>query len=288
MNRKLRPSMRYLLAAAAGAALLASGCGRTLPDIDAGTLASKKSVLVLAAPSLTDEEEQEIRSAAALVARENKLALEWVPDAGELTPDLAAKFRNPSVDSIIAVGNELLPQAAEEAENQTGKRIVLLGSGLDRSASAGGLPEHLMVRSLDEGRKNAVWNDWVQLQKANGLNVLWITRTTSGIPSEWVPSEEADRILQRDIYPGDSWFPQLSFQAQSLPAHMIALYTPLEEAELAKVKSLKLPIVDIGAGIGYRYRWDTVIRNAISSVLEQSWTGGEKPYTDQEVTLSRK
>ncbi|WP_438448287.1 hypothetical protein [Gorillibacterium sp. sgz5001074] len=287
-NRTIRPPIRYIWAAAAGAMLLVAGCGRTLPAIDAQTLSSKKSLLVVTAPSLSEEEEKSIRSAAVTLAKEQKLALEFVPDAQGDSEDLAARFRNPSIDSIIAVGNELVQPAAELAKDQTGKRVVLLGNGRSKPEISGPLPAHVLKRNLDESKKTTAWNDWVQLQRANGMNVLWVTRTSSPVPVVWAPSEETDRIVQRDIYPGDTWFPQLTYQAQALPAQWLALYVPLEEAELAKVKTLRIPIMDLSAGTVYTYHWDVIVRNAMAAALDQSWSGGELPYSDQELAVTRK
>lgn len=282
------PRLKHWRLAAAGVCLLIGGCGRSLPAIDPELLASKKSVLVLTAASLADNEIKQLQDTAAAQAKERKIAMEFIAKTPSVTPELSSKIKSTAYDSIIAVGNELLPEAAETAKQAPNKRFVLLANGLSRPEWKEAPPPNVRVRGLDDSQKTAVWDEWVKLQKASGLNILWISRTSSPVPAAWAPSEEADRLLQLDVYPEDTWYPQLTYQARALPAHWLALYTPVEEAMLTRMRSLKIPVMDMSASLTAAYDWASILSGSLMQSLGPDWSGGESLYSDQEVAVSRK
>lgn len=281
-------AFRVTLAAAAGALLLLSGCGRNIPTISPELLAQKKSMLVLTSASLPEAERNEVQASARELANTEHIALEFVGGAASITPELAASMKNTAYDSIVAVGDELLPELVHAAREDTGKRFVLLGSGLTPTPISGELPANVMLKQLDETRKTQIWDEWVQLQKASGLPILWISRTTVPIPAHWAPSEEADHVLQMDLFQDEAWFNQLSFQAKTIGAQWIAAYTPVDEKALARIRTLRIPILDMGNGLAVSYQWKTIISDSVTQALGEEWKGGSGLYQDHEVTLTRK
>lgn len=288
MKPSFRISKRCLWTAACSVVLFVSGCGRALPAIDAAALANKKALLVITSGSVTDEENTKIRNTAMEIAKAQSIALEFVPKTPSLTEELSARMKAGPFDGVIAVGNELVTGTVEAAQNTPAKHFVLLGNGLDRMELPANLPGNLLVERLDDARKTAVWDDWVKRQKTAGMNVLWITRSSNPIPPSWAPSEESDRVLSLDVYSGDTWFPQLVYQTQALQAQWIALYTPLEPAQLNKLKNLRIPVLDMTAGLAVRYDWTTILKDSIGASLSKDWKGGSNGYTDQEVQLTLK
>lgn len=289
MKEAKQTALRAALALAAGALMITgSGCGRTLPAIDAETLAQKKAVLVLADDSLTGEETAQIEKAASEKAAADHISLEFVAKTSTNPDALSSTIRANHYDSVIAAGNGLVAPLAELAQKEPKLHFVLLGNGLSAPSGSPAASGNTYIKKLDESGKNTVWNDWVQLQKASGMNVLWVSRTDAPVPSEWVPSEEADKLLQLDIYPGDTWFPQLTYQAAAAKANIIALYTPVDEAILNKIRSLKLPVTDTVQGLKAQYNWQNIIQSSISRSLSADWKGGEEYYSAEEAGIIRK
>jgi hypothetical protein len=275
-------------AAAAGTVLLLGGCGRSLPAIDAEVLAAKKSILILTAASLSENEIKALQTVSAAKAKENRIALEFVAKTPSLTQDLFTKIDSVPYDSVIAIGNELHQEVAAAAQRAPDKRFVLLGSGLTKSVINGALPANVLVKRLDESKKLTIWDDWVKLQKASGLNILWISKTSAPVPVSWVPSEEADRLLNMDVYTGDTWYSQLTFQAQALPAHWLALYSPVEDTALTRMRNLKIPVMDMSASLTTAYNWETILSDSMTLSLGAEWSGGDRLYSEQEVSITRK
>jgi hypothetical protein len=271
-----------LLLATAG-----SGCGRTLPAIDAATLEARKAALVLTGASLTPEETEEIRQAAGEKAAADKIALEFVVNTSTNPDELASIIGKGKYDSIIGAGSELAEPLSKLAAGLPESRFVVLGNGVN-TAVPESMPANLMIKRLDDAHKTRLWDNWVQLQKASGLAVLWIQRTGSPVPAEWSPSEEADKLLSLDIYPGDTWFPQLTYQVSAVKPSMIALYTAVDDAVMAKIKTLKLPVVDTVGGLSAQYRWGTILPVAITASLDDGAKGGIELYTAEEAVINRK
>jgi hypothetical protein len=289
MTDPKRFMIRMTVSAAAAVILVTgSGCGRTLPVIDAETLSSKKSILVLVGESVSEQEAAVIRQAAAEKAEKDKISMEFVVKTSTNREDLSSTIGTGKYDGVIAAGNELFAPLSGLAQSVPEERFVLLGNGLSSPTLENGAPANLFVKKLDESKKASLWNEWVLLQKASGLNVLWISSTASPLPADWVPSEEADRLLQIDIYPGDTWFPQLSYQATAVKANLIALYTPVDEAVLNKIRTLKLPVTDTVGGLSAQYNWGGIISDSISRSLASEWKGGEDYYMAEEASIKRK
>lgn len=272
----------FLLLTAAG-----SGCGRTLPAIDAATLDSRKAALILAGPSLTPEETEEIRRAAVDKAAGDKTALEFVANSSTNQDELASIIGNGKFDSIIGAGSELTPPLSQLAAASPDIRFVVLTNGVSAAVPAQ-FPANMLLKKLDDTLKTGLWDNWVQLQKASGLTILWIQKTGFPVPAEWSPSEEADKVLSLDIYPGDTWFPQLTYQISAVKPNLIALYTAVDDAVLAKIKTLKLPVVDTVGGLSAQYRWGNIVPGVIASSLGPAPKAGIELYTAEEAALNHK
>jgi hypothetical protein len=287
MQAKARTKRTLLAAALLLLAAAGSGCGRTLPTIDAATLDLRKATLVLAGASLTPEETEEIRRAAGEKAAAEKIALEFVANSSTNPDDLASIIGKGKFDSVIGAGSELAPPLSQLAVHDPGTRFVVLGNGIT-AAVPDQMPANMLLKKLDDNRKTGLWDNWVQLQKASGLTVLWIQKTGSPVPAEWSPSEEADKVLSLDIYPGDTWFPQLTYQVSAVKPNMIALYTAVDDAVLAKIKTLKLPVVDTVAGLSAQYRWSSILPEVMAASLGPAPKGGTELYSPEEAVINRK
>ncbi len=287
MQAKARTKRTLLAAVLLLLAAAGSGCGRTLPAIDAATLDLRKATLVLAGSSLTPEETEEIRRTAGEKAAAGKIALEFVANSSTNPDDLASIIGKGKFDSIIGAGSELAQPLSQLAVNDPDTRFVVLGNGIT-AAAPDQMPANMLLKKLDDTRKTGLWDNWVQLQKASGLTVLWIQKTGSPVPAEWSPSEEADKVLSLDIYPGDTWFPQLTYQISAVKPNMIALYTAVDDAVLAKIKTLKLPVVDTVAGLSAQYRWSSILPEVMASSLGPAPKGGTELYTPEEAVINRK
>lgn len=287
MHAKARTKRTLLIAAMLLLAAAGSGCGRTLPAIDAATLEARKAALVLAGPSLTPEETEEIRKAAGEKAAAEKIALEFVANSSTNPDELASIIGRGKFDSVIGAGSELAAPLSQVAAGDPESRFVVLGNGISTDAP-GSMPANMLLKKLDDTQKTELWDNWVNLQKASGLTVLWIQTTGSPVPAEWSPSEEADKVLSLDIYPGDTWFPQLTYQVSAVRPSMIALYTTVDNAVLTKIKTLKLPVVDTVGGLSARYQWSRIMPDAMAASLASEAKSGTELYTAEEVAISRK
>lgn len=286
---KAKAGTKSLLLAAAVLALAAagSGCGRTLPAIDAATLEARKSMLVLTGASLAPEETEEVRKAAGEKAASDKIALEIVVNSSTNPDELTSIIGKDKYDSVIGAGSELALPLSQVAVNEPKVSFVALGNGIDTPLPES-IPANMLVKKLDDANKRSLWNDWVKLQQASGMNVLWIARTGMPVPAEWSPSEEADKVLPLDIYPGDTWFPQLTYQAAAVRANIIALYTSVDAAALTRIRSLRLPVVDTVGGLAAQYRWSRIMPGAMAGSLASDAKSGTELYTAEEAELNRK
>lgn len=287
MLAKTRTKKTWLAAAMLLLVTAGSGCGRTLPAIDAATLEARKAVLVLAGSSLAPEETEEIRKAANEKAASDKIAMEFVVNSSTNPDELASIIGKGKYDSIIGAGSEWAAPLSQLAASEPQSRFVVLGNGVATPVPEN-IPANLLLKKLDDSRKNELWNNWVNLQKASNLTVLWIARTGAPVPAEWSPSEEADKVLSLDIYPGDTWFPQLTYQVSAVRPNIIALYTTVDEAVLNRIKSLKLPVVDTVGGLSVQYRWSRILPDVLSASLAEGAKGGTELYTAEEAELNRK
>lgn len=283
-NKALR-----LLAAAGAIALMGAGCGRTLPVIDEETLALKKSMLVLVGESVSEEEAGVIRETAEGKAASEHISMEFVAKTSTNSEFLSSTISMGTYDGVIAAGDELLAPLTELAVSVPEQRFVMLGNGFSTaSLQPDSMPDNVYLKLPDDLKKAELWNEWVGLQQAAGLNIFWISRTGSPVPEEWAPSEEADQVLQLDIFPGDTWFSQLSHQLSAFNADIIALYTPVDEDIMAKILSLKLPVTDMTEELRLELKWAPIVEDSVSRALFLDWKGGMDYYSAAEASLSRK
>lgn len=283
---------RFFIASAAAVALwTASGCGRTLPVIDQASLQSKKAILVMTAESMSEGETELIRQSTVTKATYDHIAMEFVTKASTNHEFLSSTIGNGKYDSIIAAGDELAAPLLEMAGKHPESRFVLLGNSLGTSSEAaqGGVETmNAVLFSVEQDKIHSFWNDWVMQQQAAGASLMWISTTAAPLTSGWVPSEEADRLLQLDIYPGDTWFPQLQYQISTVKATQIVLYTAVDEAVLTKIRTLKLPVTNLSEGLKTDFQWGTIMDKSISRSLSEDWMGGHEHYSEEVVTIKRK
>lgn len=269
--------------------MLVSACGRTIPAIQPELLHSKKSVLLLTGASLSEPQSQEIANAALESARKQPFALETVTRTASITPELLTEIKTKPFDAVIAAGDELFSDLLTLSQEQTDKRFLLLQSGPVAAPVPAAIPANVSMKQIDGKAAFAQWDEWVKLQRASGMNLLWVTRTTSPVPSEWAPSEEADAVLQLDVYPEDQWLTQLTYQARQIQAPWIVFYSEVDAKTANKIKTLRIPIMDMNGGTSVSYHWSSIMTQEIAGLLAENWKGGAgSSYTPEQVTVTRK
>lgn len=284
---RLHKRFRLLLTILITSLILIS-CNRIIPAASPDLLKEKKSLLLVTAASVSKEETDLIGKTLQASALSEQIAFEWVAQASGFDAELSARVKTKPYDRVIVIGDELFSGAVEAAKAAQDKQFSLYqASHAPFSAAVPELP-NLKLVALNGSGFTAQWDDWVRSQRELGANILWINRSQAPVPSAWAPSEEAEAIFSIDLYPDNEWFPQLSFQARSIQANWIVLYTSLEPAVINRIKTLRIPIMDMNGGIKVEYEWKTIVQNELRSLKSADWQPGTAWYADQDVRLSRK
>lgn len=288
MNRSYIKKWKKSLVLLFSAFLLAS-CNRTIPAASADLLKEKKSLLLITAASVAQEETERIGTTLRKTAASEQIAFEWVKQASAFGAALAEQTSAKPYDRVLVIGEELFAGAAEAAKTQRDKRFTLFQASRYAAAlpSVSDLP-NVKWKRLDERSLLSPWDDWVASQRALGLNLLWVNRTAEPVPSAWAPSEEAETIFTIDQYPDSEWFSQLSYQAHSIQANWIVLYSPVEAAVANRIKTLRIPLLDLNGGLSVEYVWETILQEELRGIKTDDWHGGTVPYSDQEIRINRK
>lgn len=268
--------------------LILASCNRTIPAASMEQLKEKKSVLLITAASVSKEENDQIGSTLQTEAMANKIAFEWVNQATEFDKTLSERTAAKPYDRVLVVGEELFEGAVEAAKTDTTKRFSLFQA--NHNLVPASVPDlaNLRLNGLDGNRFIAEWDGWVKTQRELGSNILWINRTQAPVPAQWAPSEEADMIFTIDQFPDNEWFSQLSYQTRNIQANWIVLYSSVDSAIVNRIKTLRLPLLDMNGGLSVSYAWDGIIKEELRKTKSEEWKSGTVVYTDQEAQVIRK
>lgn len=265
-----------------------SGCGRTLPVIDQQLLSQKKSLLVVVGASISPEATETIAKTASLKAQSEGIAFDILKQVRNLDEKVSSEIKGKRYDAVLVVGESLLSGAVSLAQEQPDKHFILLQDGSAPASLPASLPGNVAFKRIDETRTFAMWNSWVAEQGAAGLNILWVNKTTEPIPAVWAPSEESDHIVSLDLVPEDQWLQQLTLQARTIHANWIVFYSSFDQNIVTKVKTLRIPVIDMGSGLTAAYQWEKIISDRIAAVKTGKGETGVSTYTDEELTVSKK
>jgi len=269
-------------------ALVMSGCGHQLPVASEELLKQKKSVLVVTSPDLPAGLDQKLGAALNDWRSADKLAWKWLPQKTALDDEALNSIRETAYDQVIVIGSALFADAMKAAAEFPNVKWSLYQQSPERSPAPIQPLDNTAVWQADAGTYTILWNDWVKQQKLAGAPIIWITTTGNQVPATWAPSEEAEQIVMYDPQNPEQWFQQLTFQAKEINAKWIVLYTPEAAAELTKIRSLRIPFLDMTASVNYSLNWDPILNGIRESVKTDSWKQGLYTYSEYEATAQMK
>ncbi|WP_409340911.1 hypothetical protein [Paenibacillus sp. MBLB4367] len=268
--------------------LVLAACGHTLPVATDGQLKNKKSLLVVTTPDLPADLAQKLDASLNGWRSSDKIAWKWLKDKTALDEDSVKTIRETAYDQVVVIGSSLFADARKEAEQLPQIKWTLLQQTPERSPAAIQPLDNMAVWQADAKTFDTLWNDWVSMQKTAGAPIIWITTAAHQVPAVWAPSEEAEQIVLYDSQNVAQWFQQLTFQAQQIHAKWIVLYTPEAAAELTKIRSLRIPFMDMTASTDYKLAWDPILNRIKESMLSDSWKPGLFTYSQQEASAQLK
>jgi hypothetical protein len=256
------------------------GCGRNIPTIEPGLLQSKQSVLLLTPANLPEPVHTLLGQMLTRWRDQQHIAYEWMPSLSALQEEQVAKMKAGSYDVIIVVGSELTKSVAAAAAAMTDKKWILLE---DQLASAVTPLEgnHISLRHIPTGLVYQEWDEWVRQQLVTGRMIEWVTTAAHPIPSDWAPSEEAERITLTDA---TGWFAQLQFQVRSHGPSWIVAYAPLEPAVLQRLKALQVPVINM-ASTGVELLWESIMADVEQQVVNKAFQPGARAYQPTEMKV---
>ncbi|WP_261306081.1 hypothetical protein [Paenibacillus andongensis] len=260
-----------------------TGCGnRGIPAIKQELLDNKLSVLMLTGASMSAPAKQSVGNALQQWRDANFIAFDWIKDLNQLDESVITKLKASKYDYIYVIGNELFPSANEVIGQglSTGK-WTLLQSQLDAKGITSQVNEQASFLQIDSLQIENLKNKWIQDLLAQNIVVEWVTRSDRPIPSAWAPSEEADHIVLLDN--NEQWFQQLSFQTRQHRSSTIIFYTPVDEAQVQKAKSIGVSVVDISGAVSAELNWAQILDNRLAVMKSSSWKKGGAIYNQQEL-----
>ncbi|MGF9711519.1 hypothetical protein [Paenibacillus naphthalenovorans] len=261
-----------------GMAVMAAGCASQIPEIDPALLESKKSILVITGPEISDPVKNTLQSTLLEWREQKQTSFEWMQNASALTEEQLDHVRTRPYDMILVAGHELVRNVLPEAGKVPERNWLLLDDVIDRQAFAVS-EQNISLKLVTEEQLQAEWDEWVRQQLVSGRNIEWVTTSAYPIPSEWAPSEEAEYISLADA---EGWFSQLQYQVQANRPSWIAVYAPLEAAQLQRLNTLRVPVMNL-ASTRIELQWPGIL-TSVRDMLEQGrWQPGIQPYTNAEI-----
>ncbi|SDN00037.1 hypothetical protein SAMN04487897_101754 [Paenibacillus sp. yr247] len=263
---------------------IVTGCGnRGIPSIKQDLMDKKLSVLMLSSASLSEPAKQSIGNALQKWRGANFIAYDWIKDLNTLDDSVITKLKANTYDYIYVIGNELFSSAnGLIGQGLTMGKWTLLQSQLDMNGSASTVIDQASFLHIDSNQVESLKNKWIQDLLAQNVTVEWVTRSDRPIPSAWAPSEEADHIILLDN--NDQWFQQLSFQTKQHLASWIIFYSPVNEAQLKKAKSIGVSVIDISSALSAELNWAQILDNRLEAMTNHSWKKGGFNYNEKELT----
>ncbi|NRF91254.1 hypothetical protein HQN89_09495 [Paenibacillus frigoriresistens] len=260
-----------------------TGCGnRGIPAIKQELLDNKLSVLMLTGASMSAPAKESVGNALQQWRDANFIAFDWIKDLNQLDESIITKLKESKYDYIYVIGNELFPSAnGVIGQGLSAGKWTLLQSQLDTKGITSQVNEQASLLQIDSLQVETLKNKWIQDLLAQNIVVEWVTRSDRPIPSAWAPSEEADHIVLLDN--NEQWFQQLSFQTRQHHSNTIIFYTPVEDAQVQKAKSIGVSVVDISGAVSAELNWAQIMDNRLAMMKSSSWKKGGTIYNEQEL-----
>jgi hypothetical protein len=120
------------------------------------------------------------------------------------------------------------------------------------------------------------WNATVLNITENGTIPAWVTDGRFPVPVQWAPSEEAQSIVDTDLY-RDTWLDQLSYLVGSNYTKRIVVCTPQTEERLNRIKSLGVPVTDLTKPV-YSLQWECIYSQLGEMMEKDSWSASTNEY----------
>jgi hypothetical protein len=260
--------------------IVLGGCGKNIPVISPALLDSKMSVLLISTENLVDSTKSALTTTLLSWRDTYHIDFDWMANTTVLREQQLAQIKSTPYNYVIVIGNDLNRQIMSIASSFPDKKWILLDDALAVSET---LPrvENVYWKQTGEGFMEKQWDEWVGQQQALGKSIEWVTFSTNPIPSLWAPSEEADTISLSDA---EGWFPQFQTQVKQHSPNWIVLYSPLDATALSRVKSLKVPIMDMSA-TSIEVQWSVIFAALQQSITNNQWASGIQSYTTTEIKV---
>lgn len=272
---------RFLLILILLSSLLA-GCGtRGIPVIKQEVLDQKMSVLMLTTAGLTASAKQALGQTLKSWRDANSIAYDWVKDLNALDDSVVSKLKTKSYDYIYVVGNELFPSANETMSlGLSTSKWTFLQSQPFVEGSAVTVNDQASMLQLDTQQMESLKNKAIQDLLFQNVTIEWVTQSDRPVPSDWAPSEEADHIV---LLNNSQWFQQLTFQVHQHHAAWVIFYSPVDEAQLQKAKSLGVSVMDFSGALTADLNWTQILDNRLAMMKTHAWQKGIQNYNPQEL-----
>lgn len=272
---------RFLLILILLSSLLA-GCGtRGIPVIKPEVLDQKMSVLMLTSAGLTASAKEALGQTLKSWRDANSIAYDWVKDLNALDDSVVSKLKTKSYDYIYVVGNELFPSANETMSlGLSTSKWTFLQSQPFVEGGAVTVNDQASMLQLDTQQMETLKNKAIQDLLFQNVAIEWVTQSDHPIPSAWSPSEEADHIV---LLNNTQWFQQLTFQVHQHHAAWVIFYSPVDEAQLQKAKSLGVSVMDFSGALTADLNWTHILENQLGRMKTHAWQKGIQNYNPQEL-----
>ncbi|KPV57745.1 hypothetical protein QJ48_20615 [Paenibacillus sp. A3] len=283
-EKEVEPQVKKLKRLFVGIGILGllSGCGKNIPAIDPALLQAKSSILVVTGQEMPDNVKTALQTALINWRDKKQTAFEWMDNTTPLTEEQLSKIKTRSYDYILVAGHNLVQNTLPAAASIPERKWVMLDDQLARQSPVVN-GSNIMVKLVPEDRFRKEWSEWVGLQLDNDRAIEWVTTSAYPIPSEWAPSEEAEYINLAD---SEGWYTQFQFQVHSHGPAWIAVFAPLEAAQLQRLKTMQVPVINM-ASTGIELQWGGILASIEDMLAKKSWTPGIQPYSDAEAKINK-
>jgi hypothetical protein len=256
--------------------ILIAACGRTLPVADELLVQSKKAVLVITASSLDPNAVVSLQKVLKSWKETDLTTYELIPETTSLDDEILSRILSKPYDYIIVIGNQLLQQASIYAEQAGRSKWVLLENAYSYEPSQSEWGRHTMLFAFPNDWLRQYWNGTILNLTRSGAVLAWVTDGRFPIPVVWAPSEEAETIIDTDLY-RDTWFDQLSFLVKNNKPGRIVVCTPQDEERIARIGSLGVPVADLSKPT-VSLDWDRIYSLLEIMMEKDTWQASVNAY----------
>ncbi|MEK8130162.1 hypothetical protein WMW72_19850 [Paenibacillus filicis] len=262
--------------------ILCTACGKQIPKIDPALLQSKSSLLVVTDPTLSADARQRLQNALTEWRNTKQLAFEWIPDVTSLTAEQLDKIKTTAYDYVFVAGHSLVQSTLPQAEEITNRKWLMMDNQVLRQTLAV-KGSHITLKAVQESRLRSEWEEWVRQQIVSDRAIEWVTTSAYPIPSEWAPAEEAETIHLADA---EGWQQQFQFAVKAHRPAWIAAFAPLDAAQLQRLRSAQVPVVDMNKTI-VDLQWNELLLSLQQTMSTGTWKPGLQPYEEREIRIQK-